>query len=36
MQVELSVDARVVDAAQASRLFATIVRLLERPYRRLH
>jgi pyruvate/2-oxoglutarate dehydrogenase complex dihydrolipoamide acyltransferase (E2) component len=36
MQVELSVDARVVDAAQASRLFATIVRLLEHPYRRLH
>ena len=35
MQVGLSVDARVVDADQASRLLATIVRLLEHPYRRL-
>lgn len=35
MQVGLSVDARVVDADQAARLLATIVRLLEHPYRRL-
>ena len=35
MRVGLSVDARVLDADQASRLFATIVRLLEHPYRRL-
>jgi pyruvate/2-oxoglutarate dehydrogenase complex dihydrolipoamide acyltransferase (E2) component len=35
MQVELSVDARVIDADQASRLLATVVRMLEHPYRRL-
>jgi pyruvate/2-oxoglutarate dehydrogenase complex dihydrolipoamide acyltransferase (E2) component len=35
MQVGLSVDARVVDADQASRLLATVVRMLEHPYRRL-
>jgi pyruvate/2-oxoglutarate dehydrogenase complex dihydrolipoamide acyltransferase (E2) component len=35
MQVGLSVDARVIDADQASRLLATVVRMLEHPYRRL-
>jgi pyruvate/2-oxoglutarate dehydrogenase complex dihydrolipoamide acyltransferase (E2) component len=35
MQVGLSVDARLVEAEQASRLLGTIVRLLEHPYRRL-
>ncbi len=35
MQVGLSVDARMVEAEQASRLLGTIVRLLEHPYRRL-
>lgn len=35
LEVALSVDARVVDAALASRLFGTLVRLLEHPYRRL-
>jgi len=35
MQVGLSVDARVIDADQASRLLRTVVRLLEHPYRRL-
>jgi pyruvate/2-oxoglutarate dehydrogenase complex dihydrolipoamide acyltransferase (E2) component len=35
LEVGLSVDARVVDADQASRLFGTVLRLLEHPYRRL-
>ena len=35
MQVGLSVDARVIDSDQASRLLRTVVRLLEHPYRRL-
>jgi hypothetical protein len=35
LEVALSVDARAVDADLASRLFGTVVRLLEHPYRRL-
>ena len=35
MRVQLSVDARVIEADQASRLLRTLVRLLEHPYRRL-
>lgn len=35
LPVALTVDARVIDADQASRFLATLVRLLEHPYRRL-
>lgn len=35
MRIGLSVDARVVDAEQASGFLSTLVRLLEHPYRRL-
>jgi pyruvate/2-oxoglutarate dehydrogenase complex dihydrolipoamide acyltransferase (E2) component len=35
LPVGLSVDARVIDAGQASGFLSTVVRLLEHPYRRL-